>query len=472
MYRTSSSPNETLSSPRGSNAAFVDRPKLLFVIVVLLSILSNTRVIRHLSLQAGRTAEYQHLKEHRNESHVVVLRTAEAAGNVTTPSVDDITTTNSSTTTSSLASSLPLCGRDEIRIGSWQPVTLKAPPYVPSTVHLRCYPEHVYQQNYWNTFDWQPASLACQFAEWNPKEFCKLLFRATILVIGDSLSWEHYRSLNHLLGNRAVHQSDQHQSKKAQGNVVQYVCPRQQTRLVFRRDDLLTNVTQAIFDEGTFPHVIVMNRGAHYKNDSLLLDGVRQVTQEIQAWQEECRQRNVACHFFWRTSVPGHPQCNHTATSFSEPVNDLAEMEAFIADRSLYNNRTLGYHWFDYQHQNLLVEDLLKQELGQENQSGAKNDNHKALQILDAYYLNVLRPDEHRAHQGDCLHNCYPGKMDVYSRMLLHYLLQQRTQKDVDDLIAWQDEHFGSESNNGSIEEAANKSSGAVDSTNATTEVE
>ena len=49
---------------------------------------------------------------------------------------------------------------------------------------------------------------------------------------------------------------------------------------------------------------------------------------------------------------------------------------------------------------------------------------------MDAYYLNVLRPDEHRAHQKDCLHNCYPGKMDVYNRLLLHYVRMRRSRYD------------------------------------------
>jgi hypothetical protein len=46
----------------------------------------------------------------------------------------------------------------------------------------------------------------------------------------------------------------------------------------------------------------------------------------------------------------------------------------------------------------------------------------------------MLRPDEHRAHQTDCLHNCYPGKMDVYNHLLLHHLTMQRTVEDVQQL--------------------------------------
>jgi hypothetical protein len=330
-----------------------------------------------------------------------------------------------------------LCDRREIQNGSWQPVTLDAPPYVPRTVHLRCFPEEVYQQGYWNTYEWQPNSAECNVAKWNRGDFCRLLRRATVLIIGDSLSWEHYRSLNHLLGNRGVSQSEQHESKSLQGNIVHYVCPQKQTRIVFRRDDLLTNVSQAIFEEGTFPQVIVMNRGAHFQNDTLLLTGMRKVVKELQAWKAQCKAFGIKCHFFWRTSVPGHPQCDQPDMAFDAPVNDLAQMEAFVGNRSLYDNRTILYHWYDYQHQNLLVEDLLTRELSPPNQQ-----DDTALQILDAYYLNLRRPDQHRAHQGDCLHNCYPGKMDVYSQLMLHYLRQQRKKQDIDELMAWQEEFF------------------------------
>ncbi|KAG7341630.1 GDSL/SGNH-like acyl-esterase family protein [Nitzschia inconspicua] len=437
---TTSNPDMARSPTHGgSNTAHAYyRPKIFFMIIIMLSIVSNTRVIRHLSLHSNsKTLQYYRLMARGNKSGSMY------SNEYATVSVNE-KTKRSSTPVFASSADLPLCSRDDIRVGSWQPVTLKSPPYVPRTVHLRCYPEDVYQQGFWNTYDWQPSSTDCSFASWDPDQFCRLLYRATILVIGDSLSWEHYRSLNHLLGNRGVHQSDQHQSKKFQGNVVYYVCPQHQTRLVFRRDDLLTNVSQAIFNEGTFPHVIVMNRGAHYKNDTVLLTDLREIIREIQAWQEECSLRSIKCHFFWRTSVPGHPQCNHSATSFSAPVNDIEKMEAMIADLSLYNNRTLEYHWFDYQHQNLLVEELLQHELLPPKPDTIIS-NENVLQILDAYYLNVLRPDEHRAHQGDCLHNCYPGKMDVYSRMLFHYLLQQRSQKDIGDLIAWQDKLFGNE---------------------------
>jgi hypothetical protein len=255
------------------------------------------------------------------------------------------------------------------------------------------------------------------------------------MIIGDSLSWEHYRSLNHLLGMH-VSQFSQHQSKAEQGNIVHYGC-RQQTRLVYRRDDLLSNVTEAVFGQGTFPQVLVMNRGAHFQNDTTLLAGMNKVIAEINAWRALCFQFNMTCHLFWRTSVPGHPHCDkNNSNIFDGPVNDLVAMETMIANLSNYDNRTIRYHWYDYQHQNELVLDLLTKTLGE---PGIVNGyDHFTFDVLDAYYLNVLRPDEHRAHQGDCLHNCYPGKMDVYSQLLQHFLTIHRSQRDIDSLIEWQ----------------------------------
>lgn len=250
-------------------------------------------------------------------------------------------------------------------------------------------------------------------------------------IIGDSLSFEHYRSLAHLLGTR-VSQLSQHKSKEEQKNIVDYAC-KKQTRIVFRRDDLLLNVSNAIFEQKTFPQVVVINRGAHYQNDTMLMSQMYNVVEELNDWKSHCEKFNITCHLIWRTSVPGHPNCE--TTNFTKPVNDINAMEALINDRSNYNNRTIKYRWFDYQRQNEMVVDMLTQH----PYFSREMSSTFFFEIMDAYYLNVLRPDEHRIHQGDCLHNCYPGKMDVYSQLLLHFLKKQRTENDIDSLIAWQD---------------------------------
>lgn len=323
---------------------------------------------------------------------------------------------------------LPACTRDQVITGKWNATTLDAPPYVPRNVQIRCYPESEYKKGYWNTYEWQPAATNCKLSSWNKSVFCALLRRSTVLIIGDSLSWEHYRSLNHLLGVKDISQSMQHESKAKEKNIVKLAC-QQQVKLVFRRDDLLSNVTDAIFKKGTFPQVIVLNRGAHYQNDTMLMEGITKVIDELKIWHSKCSEYGIKCHLFWRTSVPGHPQCQDR--NYTEPVNDLHSIESLIGDLSNYDNRTVSYRWYEYQHQNELVISRLTQAFGPSE-----------IEIIDGYYLNVRRPDEHRAHQGDCLHSCYPGKMDVYSQLLLHYLKVQRNKDDIDALIAWQNTYY------------------------------
>ena len=219
-----------------------------------------------------------------------------------------------------------------------------------------------------------------------------------------------------LLGH-PIHQGFQHQSLELRENIVQYLdCGKEDrnVRLVYRRDDKLEDLKHAIVQD--FPTVLVLNRGAHYTNDTMLLDNVYKNIEVLNKyWWKACEQHGLQCHLFWRTSVPGHPLCEQ----FAEPVNDRAAMEALIANRSNYNEHTIQYHWYDYQRQNLLVEKVWLEKA------------NFPVKILDAYDLNVLRPDEHRAHQGDCLHNCYPGKMDVYNQLMLHYVRKDRTMEAV-----------------------------------------
>jgi hypothetical protein len=304
----------------------------------------------------------------------------------------------------------PLCTREQIIHGKWVEEQLPEPPYITPTVHLRCYPHELYYKDGpWDTYKWLPND-KCALTRWDKEMFCSLMRGATVAIVGDSLSWEHYSSLIQLNGLK-THQGYQHQSRELQMNIAQSIC-KGRTRVVYRRDDKLQNVTDAI--QSTFPSVLVLNRGAHYVNDTVLLEDIRHNLQEVKQWLQDCDQKyKIKCHFFWRTSVPGHPECG----TFPKPVNDLALMEERVANLAFYNNRSINFHWYDYQHQNELV-------LNEIEKAGIDYN------IIDAYYLNMLRPDEHRAHQDDCLHNCYPGKMDIYNQLMLHFLRMNRSKND------------------------------------------
>jgi hypothetical protein len=96
--------------------------------------------------------------------------------------------------------------------------------------------------------------------------FCALAKYATVMIVGDSLSWEHYVSLAQLLRVRSVY-GYMHYSKNLGANVGHAVCGGT-SRLVYRRDDDLTSIRHALFENLThIPQVLVLNRGAHYVKD-------------------------------------------------------------------------------------------------------------------------------------------------------------------------------------------------------------
>ena len=324
----------------------------------------------------------------------------------------------------------PFCPRQDIREGQWLPKTLEAIPYIPRNLHLRCRVENFDYDNPvgpWKTWEWTPFNTSCQFAAWSPELFCTLLAFSTVTIMGDSLSWEHYSSLLQMLGER-VHQTDQFRSRDEERNHVQLACKKsglvRGTKIVFRNVAHLNASVVAESIRADFPTVLILNKGAHYQNDTDLVDGLRKTFSVLKEWKSGCTRRKLKCNLFWRTSVPGHPDC----VSFTEPVNDFQRMETFIMSPTSYNNETWKYKWmwYDFQRQN----ELILKEL-----SDFDKHNDLQYQVLDAYDTNLLRPDGHRWHQGDCLHNCYPGTMDVYSRLLLHFLQMVRTVQDAEDLI-------------------------------------
>jgi GDSL/SGNH-like Acyl-Esterase family found in Pmr5 and Cas1p len=316
---------------------------------------------------------------------------------------------------------IPLCRRYQIITGQWLAVNYSHPPYVPTVQHLRCYPAGHYHQSPYPSYQWMPDLAAighCHFDDYDAARLCALLPRATIAIVGDSLSFEQYRSLVSL-HHVQTHQGYQFQSFELQQNIQQALCEGT-TTVVYRRDDYLQNLTASIQEH--FPTVLVLNRGSHYVPDQQLVREMKGLIKEIKSWLRQCDDWKIECYFFWRTSVPGHMGCNTTA-GYTTPVYDVHDIEQqLIQNQSLYNEISREYHWHDFQHQNELILKLLRQ---------AELSN---FQVLDAYHLNVLRPDEHRAHQGDCLHNCFPGKMDVYNRLLLHYLQMQRSENDIQRL--------------------------------------
>ncbi|GKY92926.1 hypothetical protein MPSEU_000261600 [Mayamaea pseudoterrestris] len=293
-----------------------------------------------------------------------------------------------------------LCSRKQIQNGQWHKIRLDKPPYVPPNISkFLCMPIDAYQQDYFDTYEWKPLG-ECEFLPFNATQFCSLLVNQSVLFMGDSLTQESMFSLGELL------QLKTSPSDSLEMPIYNFssAC-RNTVSLSFRRDDFLnpTKVAWELHDKQ--PSVAVLNRGAHYVNDDTLLQDMNETVQHVSNWQEDCRQRNQQCLLVWRTSVPGHPNC----ASFHAPSTNRTLMEHLIQT----SRQAKKYHWNDFDRQNQLIEAILQQ-------------SNVEYEMLDAYDVNILRPDNHRASLKDCLHSCMGSKLDVYAQLLLHILQRKR----------------------------------------------
>jgi hypothetical protein len=290
-----------------------------------------------------------------------------------------------------------LCSREQLIDGYWRPKTLEQAPYLSTYNEATCGP---YEGAYYNiteesstipSYDWLPHDETCEFSPWTREEFCQIAHNKTIFMIGDSLSMEHHRSLGGLLGI---------------GDTKYFVQDRQAcngtVRLIFRRNDNVNKGWVRKIIKETDPDYVVINRGAHYVEDDELMSGIPKLIGVVRNWQTRCKNESKACQLIWRTSVPGHPGCRNR----QEPVNDFAKMEQLVAN----NKKSKKFFWDKFQHQNELIIQALKE-------SGVN------FSLLDAYHINILRPDGHvLGAKTDCLHSCLGSKIDVYSQILMHLI--------------------------------------------------
>ena len=285
----------------------------------------------------------------------------------------------------------PLCDRYSIRNGKWQNTTNKSTQ---------------------TSYQWTPVELCWYQKEFSAELFCRLTSNMVIMFIGDSINFEMYQSLVHLLGKQVDKELHVMSVKERKGRtpMVINVCGSSNVTLVYRWSKQLTAGGTSIAIEQMlqeqFPTMIVLNTGAHYQRDDLFQRNVDKALKLMKGWQESCRNLNLTCPFFWQTSVPGIANC----TTFSQPVNDLFQMEMHVALNPVY-------HWDQFKKQNDLAIKVLE-------------ESQLSYQIIDAYEVGLQRPELHVSEE-DCLHNYDLAVADALNVMLLHYLHATRNVDDV-----------------------------------------
>ena len=328
----------------------------------------------------------------------------------------------------------PFCNRTQIQHGQWIQQVLPHAPYRSKYDQICNNYQIINGSRHWVDYEWQPTDHpTCNFDHWNASLFCQLTYNAPILILGDSLSWEHYVALVERyvtnFGNGQRHVTIQLQSRTEL--VVQSICDGA-TPVAFHRTDGLEDLNTTIFQD-FFPTILILNRGAHYVPDDRLRRELQSTFHVVKEWLRTCQQEyGLTCHFYWRTTVPGHYDCKN----FSGPVNNLTSMEEWVTNTNKSSNHqaAAAYHWQDFQRQNKMVEEMLESTFSTYQEPSSLS--RPPYRILDAYYLNLLRPDGH-LREGDCLHSCAPGKVSVYNRLLLHWLRMDRTIQDVQQLAVY-----------------------------------
>lgn len=103
---------------------------------------------------------------------------------------------------------IPWCSREQVQQGFWTVITNHTdetsqtllPPYRSTPWEETCYyktnnenGENEYNHNYYSS-TWN-VNESCQLATWDPISFCHLLENKTLGFLGDSISWQVFRSM-------------------------------------------------------------------------------------------------------------------------------------------------------------------------------------------------------------------------------------------------------------------------------------
>ena len=366
-----------------------------------------------------------------------------------------------------------LCSLEEMTQGSWVNATYLLPPYIPmrgENQQNTC-PGFDPKTTAYETYEWMPTSSSsssnldplCEFSRFDPLSYCPLVANKTIAIIGDSISFNHFLSLSHLLG---VPQSLPRAMRRGAvlisdtcGNITTRTTPHSDrvilhangTNLtdILHADELSPKVSKLIGKRDFFlhatpeiikeyqPDILILNRGAHYTPDSELIHDLNTtIIPALKLWQEECQSRQEPLHTgtgamvqeYDGTDTPRSLRTNswtrtralHGSNQYQNSVRQCMLIwrtsipghpnctDFKRPSNSLSEMEALvqtgaaikGYNWEKFKDQNAIAVKMLI-------------DAGLDFDVMDAYKVNILRPDGH-AGPKDCLHSV--------SSCMMHYI--------------------------------------------------
>jgi hypothetical protein len=170
-------------------------------------------------------------------------------------SIDSVTNTTETNTTETKPKERLLCTQEQLTRGRWVQRTYDRPPYIPMRGEKQQNACPNLQKNRpWSSWEWKTTE-RCMFSQrFDPNLFCKFMKNKTMAIIGDSISFDQYFSLTHLLGEPKVLPK----ARRKDANLVSDNLCNGTFRLVGQRDFYLQRIASVVRD--TFPDVLVMER--------------------------------------------------------------------------------------------------------------------------------------------------------------------------------------------------------------------
>lgn len=144
---------------------------------------------------------------------------------------------------------------------------------------------------------------------------------------------------------------------------------------------------------------MILNTGAHVKEDNILLDNVNNTLKRIY-------EINKNMNIIWRNTHFAHPDCfNHFQ---DDPLLEYPDLHKL----GTYNS---NYYWDKFASQNNLIEQLL-------------NNYYPKVLYVNIHNSSALRIDSHVLEGDDCLHYCLSGPMDNWLLLLYNAMLKATEQ--------------------------------------------
>jgi len=249
-------------------------------------------------------------------------------------------------------------------------------------------------------FQWYPTS--CRLVQWNATLFCHLLGNRTVLFLGDSTAHQTVNTLIAML----LKSFDTSQC-------IPQIKFEYSDKLVWDPDERKRGDNFVAWTDKHRPHILVIGAYAHYHHLAL---------------EQEANASDISfLNYFYPKFSEGleylkrtHPQLQKIVIKTENPGHwDHCHLNKMPVP---FENASLGY--LEGQHATHTHQDKYHWHMGTLVDKFMKNIARKHnFPIIDMSPL-LYRPDAHPAElsNGDCLHYCTPGPLDLFSRIFLHKL--------------------------------------------------